>query len=1261
MYRYLERLQKSRLSRFTFRAIAFSIFLFSLSSLALRGLSTLFENNPVWVNKFLGGYKATASSPSVRWRYLDPIIETETFVFGAGSIQKLKLELDLIESILRANPVPKKVEWEKLSLDFIYAEKSGWQIKNFQSLRLPFNLTKSLRNADSLEGYVELSFIDENVLVDVIGIDIRSVNFGSEHLNSISIRNIEQERGGLKFESYEKIMPLGLSEDFFSVSGSISLPDKITKGPNVNFSVDDWWLSNRSGKTKALFAGRGTMTSPAVHHQNPESELSVTIEIPLRGVGNDIKGTTSKFFLEMPSIGDAKALIIRPEPVSSRLVIKSLNEFDLGVWTPKVDLKSFGREFRALLEDIAPRFGSWMNGLRPDGFLNNLFFHYQSGHGGFYTSSFSSLSLNGFRGVPTASNLQGTASGSLMSHQIAVNSSNTSLHFPTFFEQPWFFNDVSGNLQIYVGADYLGIRGKNIKGDRENSLIAGEFSITRPSEKVEQRMSLEFQLSEGGVSDLREFVSLKLPSAARSWLLEAPLSGLFSDIRGAYQGVFQTNRPGVSRRWTLSSVASDLAVKFEEAWPALNSSDGVIEMLGESVVFDFESSEIGGIRISDGTITFDTEALVLGVAGSLEEEANDLLDFIKGSPLSGVFPFIEKDWQAGGGVTIDGQFSMPVGEYSSEKASIDLGLSVINLEVKMPSIGLEFVDLVGDGTFLSPHFLSGSFFGQHFGRPVSLDFRYDPERLYIDAVGSLSAEDVYKLSGLESKNFFHGDLDYRGTLTLHFNDGVSPVLRLDSDLLGLAISVPDNLGKEKIEKENLDLSIKFLEEGRRYDIRYKFVDGYLTVGEGDPKGHLRLNSPASLVLSDPSKVVLTGNLDHFDFLDWNEFLEPYWDQGGGGSFLIEELMIERVQINEFLFEDMIVNGHSLLSEYLLTFKSDRFTGSIKFGDGNQIALDIDRLLLPVYNDYSAVDEPSKKNWLLEDPISLEIGAMLPRMSLSIESVFLGTEDYGSWSFNLEPDFAGIELTSVDGNIRGVSFKDASVKWDYQKNRTSFTNELSIIDLGTVLPLWGFSSGVETSSLAMNVDLSWPGSPLNVELFSTEGEVAIQSGAGRFLDEETSVNGLRLLSIFTPYAIMKRINNFDFSDIIGEGMSFDSLGGATKISYGELEFTQPLIVESRSSTFEFGGKINLIDDSLNNEMIVTLPVSKSLPWYGLYLALANPVAGLGVVIGEQILRKPIEQFSSAKFQIEGTFEDPNVKFQSLWDTEISLPPESSEKE
>ena len=55
------------------------------------------------------------------------------------------------------------------------------------------------------------------------------------------------------------------------------------------------------------------------------------------------------------------------------------------------------------------------------------------------------------------------------------------------------------------------------------------------------------------------------------------------------------------------------------------------------------------------------------------------------------------------------------------------------------------------------------------------------------------------------------------------------------------------------------------------------------------------------------------------------------------------------------------------------------------------------------------------------------------------------------------------------------------------------------------------------------------------------------------------------------------------------------------------FTERMILESPSSSFEFGGRVNLRSEALDNEMIVTLPVSNSLPWYAAYLALANPVA------------------------------------------------------
>jgi hypothetical protein len=44
----------------------------------------------------------------------------------------------------------------------------------------------------------------------------------------------------------------------------------------------------------------------------------------------------------------------------------------------------------------------------------------------------------------------------------------------------------------------------------------------------------------------------------------------------------------------------------------------------------------------------------------------------------------------------------------------------------------------------------------------------------------------------------------------------------------------------------------------------------------------------------------------------------------------------------------------------------------------------------------------------------------------------------------------------------------------------------------------------------------------------------------------------------------------------------------------------------------------------------------------------------VLVGERVLRKPLEQFSSAKYEISGTLEDPELKFVGVWDTRMDRP-------
>ena len=66
----------------------------------------------------------------------------------------------------------------------------------------------------------------------------------------------------------------------------------------------------------------------------------------------------------------------------------------------------------------------------------------------------------------------------------------------------------------------------------------------------------------------------------------------------------------------------------------------------------------------------------------------------------------------------------------------------------------------------------------------------------------------------------------------------------------------------------------------------------------------------------------------------------------------------------------------------------------------------------------------------------------------------------------------------------------------------------------------------------------------------------------------------------------------------------------------------------------------------------MPLTKGLPWYAAYVALANPLAGLGVLVGERVLRKPLEQFSSAKYEVSGSLNDPELKLIGIFNNKLN---------
>ena len=118
------------------------------------------------------------------------------------------------------------------------------------------------------------------------------------------------------------------------------------------------------------------------------------------------------------------------------------------------------------------------------------------------------------------------------------------------------------------------------------------------------------------------------------------------------------------------------------------------------------------------------------------------------------------------------------------------------------------------------------------------------------------------------------------------------------------------------------------------------------------------------------------------------------------------------------------------------------------------------------------------------------------------------------------------------------------------------------------------------------------------------------------------------------------------------MSFNRIHAGLNFRSGIVEFSEPLYVEGNGLLFRVNGTVDLTDGRLDNELVVTLPVSDSLPWYAAYIAIANPAAGVGVLLGRRIFGTQIENLSSGKYQISGTLKDPQAEFVSIFTSDMS---------
>ena len=215
-------------------------------------------------------------------------------------------------------------------------------------------------------------------------------------------------------------------------------------------------------------------------------------------------------------------------------------------------------------------------------------------------------------------------------------------------------------------------------------------------------------------------------------------------------------------------------------------------------------------------------------------------------------------------------------------------------------------------------------------------------------------------------------------------------------------------------------------------------------------------------------------------------------------------------------------------------------------------------------------------------------------------------------------------------------------------RTDFEAQLRFDEVGATLEALGYQRVLEAESGSLNVDLSWPGAPVEFDLAGASGALEIALGAGRFPEAPAGAAGaLRVVSILNLVDIVQRLS---LSQMFESGIPFDSVLAEVYLHAGTIEVPRADI--SGGSSFQFSGVSDVATRSLSGELVATLPVAKNLPWVAA-LAASLPVAA-GVFVVSKIFDKQMNRLSSGVYRIEGTWDDPQVRFDRIFDDSADLP-------
>ncbi len=1243
---------------------------------------------------------------TAEWEGLRPEVALNQLVVRARSgeaiftVDAARAELSILDSILQRGFAWRKIHFERFHTTLLQKEDHSWRIRGYQGTAGqeegsflfddPLDVFLFGRRVEISEASLDLVFFSgKRTELSIPSISLENDRFFHRMSAAFLIDNAESLN--LVIEGYGDPR----DRDAFSASGYVQL---------LNIPTSDVYNAIVKRTESEPLGDEAPRVDGDTH----------TLNLELWFKGSPQAGMTASGHLEVAGVPEAlEAQLDLPEYASASIAgawnqdrgwYLNLQDLDIrwadaqlpldimhfygrgktvGARIAHIDVAAFVDIFLRANEGRESGLLTAISTLQPEGQLNNIDVQLTTPEQGWFAAK-ANVAGGGtaaFMGSPELRQISGYVEASAFGGYIdAEIPEDFKLHLVKVFDEPFVLDRVRGQLAWRVDpkARVAYLESSRLSAEQGDKAVSGYFAMRLPFKREvgEPWLNLSLAVNHANAEEYAPYLPKKVPRALTDWLASAIQGGEVQNIDVFYSGSVDKG-PAFKPSYQIAAQVRDATLEFDPKWPRVERLDGRLLIDSDQFSAYLSAGQSGQNQLLGGrALMYGDEQsgrfirIHAGMHGPLPAAKRVLLASPLESQLAGFLP----TWQLAGEYQAELQLDIPV-EYDLEKVDYAVTVEVDDADVLLERVDLAIESVSGAFQYSREHLLtSDGMNAEVWGRPARFSASSDKEAqtIQLDIEAEVDRDKLMRWSQRPEFAFIDGDFDAEGTLRIPLSDDTElegPTLNLITSLAGNTIALPAPLGKSAEEDGTFALQVTMLNEGQfRYDYDH---DGRMnmrlwTSPDLSPSLAMVVGGTAAPLRAPPTGVAqISGVIPVARYEEWaltidqllshQAALAQFSTQKSDAeemTFLTQaDFGIDRLHFGELALDDLGLQIRGDAHAWTFRGRSDHFDGSIMVPrDGSRHRVEV--AYLSLFEDEAEAEIEEEFESALSD---VDLSELEP-VEVRIDELRLSNEAWGSWAFTLFPIDHGIHLSNLTANLRGLRIgrpAPADFVWTKkgEQHQSTFIGSIDTDDVGDALEAWGQERLLESESAKFRIHASWMAPPDAVALALLDGDIALQLRNGSFLSgAEAGENPLlRLIALFNFDTIARRLR-LDFSDLAAKGFAYDSVSSKLRFNEGVVTMATPLQVDSSSSKMQVAGTVNLLDETIDAELVVTLPVAGNLAVATAFVV--GLPAGVGVYVVSKMLGKHVDKASSINYSIEGDWVDPKFKVRRIFDDEAA---------